>query len=112
MRMSLESRLREILRERRDQGVQDAQGAQGASSAQIGGASSASRLGQAAEVFDGDILQTASGACVVVDRFYPADHCHGLVRIGDVPGRALATQEELSLIGGEPSGAMACRSRR
>jgi uncharacterized protein YprB with RNaseH-like and TPR domain len=94
MTMSLESRLREIMR----QGAQGAQGAQGGQ----GTSPSGSRVSQAADVFDGDILQTSSGACVVVDRFYPADHCHGLVRIGDVPGRALAAQEELSLIGGEP----------
>jgi uncharacterized protein YprB with RNaseH-like and TPR domain len=100
MTMSLESRLREIIR----QGAHGARGAQGAQGAQgaEGGQSAASRLSQAADVFDGDIVQTSSGACVVVDRFYPADHCHGLVRIGDVPGRALAAQEELSLIGGEP----------
>ena len=98
MTMSLESRLREIMRH----GAQGAQGAEDAQGAQRSGISSVSRLSQAADVFDGDIVQTPSGACVVVDRFYPADHCHGLARIGDVPGRALAAQEELSLIGGEP----------
>ena len=102
--MSLESRLREIMRQggRGAACATGAQGAEGAQGAQRSGASSVSRLSEAADVFDGDIVQTSSGACVVVDRFYPADHCHGLVRIGDVPGRALAAQEELSLIGGEP----------
>ena len=37
-----------------------------------------------------------------MDRFYPADHQHGLLRIGDVPGCALASAPELSLLGGVP----------
>ena len=69
MTMSLESRLREIMRQgaqgaRGAQGAQGAQGAEGARGAQ-GALGAASRLSQAADVFDGDIVQTSSGACVV-----------------------------------------------
>ena len=101
---SLESRLRDIMRERRERQPQPplSPSHEPEPPAAPRAPSTESRLSQAADVFDGDIVQSASGACVVVDRFYPADHCHGLVRVGDIPGRALAAQEELSLIGGDP----------
>ncbi len=60
------------------------------------------RLAAAAAALDGDVVQTSSGPAVVIDRFYPLDHCHGLVRIGDLDGRALAAHAELPLIGGRP----------
>ncbi|HET6315228.1 MAG TPA: ribonuclease H-like domain-containing protein, partial [Chloroflexota bacterium] len=101
---SLESRLREIMRERQERTApplipsDDPAPSISIETPRLPDR----RLDQAAATFDGDVLQTPSGACVVVDRFYPADHCHGLVRIGDIPGRALAAQDELSLIGGRP----------
>ena len=48
------------------------------------------------------MIERDGGVAIVVDRFYPADHRHGLLRIGDVPGCALASAPELSLLGGVP----------
>ena len=64
--------------------------------------SSRDRLASAAEGLDGDIVETPAGACVVVDRFYPADHYHGIIRIGDLGGKTLGARAELALIGGCP----------
>jgi uncharacterized protein YprB with RNaseH-like and TPR domain len=63
------------------------------------------RLHAAAEVLDGDVVDSATGPCLVIDRFYPADHWHGTVRIGDVRGLALSKAPELMLVGGQPSDA-------
>jgi uncharacterized protein len=111
---SLESRLRAIMRERLGRQANGVESLMGTEQLGRHGVDSLARTAHAdpveartgvdaaADVFDGDILETATGRCVVVDRFYPADHFHGLARIGDVPGRALAAQEELSFIGGTP----------
>ena len=40
--------------------------------------------------------------CIVVDRFYPPDHMHGLLRMGDVPGRSMACAPELAMLGAPP----------
>jgi uncharacterized protein YprB with RNaseH-like and TPR domain len=61
------------------------------------------RLHAAAEALDGDVVESSSGPCVVVDRFYPADHHHGMVRIGDVHGLSMSVAPELRLVGGHPS---------
>ena len=60
------------------------------------------RLRSIADTLGGDIIERDGGVAIVVDRFYPADHQHGLLRIGDVPGCALASAPELSLLGGVP----------
>jgi uncharacterized protein YprB with RNaseH-like and TPR domain len=106
MSARLEQRLREILKQRRSAGASgpDAEpavaleGRHGESVA----ASSDTRLRAAADALGGDVVERDGGAVIVVDRFYPADHHHGLLRIGDVPGRALAAADELALIGGVP----------
>ena len=50
------------------------------------------RLRAVADTLDGDVIESPTAPCVVVDRFYPADHRHGTVRIGDVRGLALSTR--------------------
>ncbi len=67
-----------------------------------GTASADARLRAIADTLGGDVLERDGGVAIVVDRFYPADHHHGLLRIGDVPGCALASAPELSLLGGVP----------
>ena len=62
-------------------------------------------LRHAAATLDGDVIDAASGPCVVIERFYPADHWHGTVRIGDVRGLSLSNAPELRLVGGQPSDA-------
>jgi uncharacterized protein len=61
------------------------------------------RLRAAAAALDGDVMDTAVGPCVVVDRYYPSDHAHGLVRIGDAQGLDMTCAPELALVGGRPS---------
>jgi uncharacterized protein len=121
----LESRLRDLLRERR---LRDAQSGGDSSFGRLrtndggdrpnGGGDRADgagdtdrvakaadwlgRLQAAAAALDGDLQVTPSGPIIVIDRFYPANHHHGLVRLGDVPGRTLAARPELALIGGRP----------
>jgi uncharacterized protein YprB with RNaseH-like and TPR domain len=91
MSAHLESRLRDILRERREcKPIVCAQ-------------TPDTRLHAAAETLDGDVIESPSGPCVVIDRFYPADHWHGTVRIGDVRGWSLSNAPELMLVGGQPS---------
>jgi uncharacterized protein YprB with RNaseH-like and TPR domain len=51
-------------------------------------AGSAEAVGQrlareAAAALGGDVIETPKGPCVCVTRTYPADHRHGIVRIGD-----------------------------
>ena len=57
-------------------------------------------LRHAAATLDGDVIDAASGPCVVIERFYPADHWHGTVRIGDVRGLSLSNAPELRLVAG------------
>lgn len=120
MSAKLEQRLREILRERRssagseevpDAIIAKARPASAADAATVGerheGAkdqarSADTRLRLAAEALGGEVIERSGGAVIVVDTFYPADHRHGLLRIGDVPGRAMAASDEIALLGGVP----------
>jgi uncharacterized protein YprB with RNaseH-like and TPR domain len=108
MSSRLEHRLREILRDRRQASMPGADLVSTAIGpparpAPCGTSTSAdSRLRSAADALGGEVVERDGGAVIVVDRFYPADHRHGLLRIGDVPGRALAMADELALIGGLP----------
>jgi uncharacterized protein YprB with RNaseH-like and TPR domain len=111
MSAHLESRLREILREQRRGQVMDVErscvdavtaGVE-LNAARTEFVEGRARLRAVAETLDGDVIESPSGPCVVIDRFYPADHCHGTVRIGDVRGLALSTRPELTLVGGIPS---------
>ncbi len=60
------------------------------------------RLRAAADALGGTVVERPGGACIVVERFYPADHQHGLWRIADAAGPCLGTAPELSLLGGRP----------
>jgi uncharacterized protein YprB with RNaseH-like and TPR domain len=108
MSSRLEHRLREILRDRRQASMPGADLVSTAIGpparpAPCGTSTSAdSRLRSAADALGGEVVERDGGAVIVVDRFYPADHRHGLLRIGDVPGRTLAMADELALIGGLP----------
>jgi uncharacterized protein YprB with RNaseH-like and TPR domain len=121
MSAKIEQRLREILRERRtaarasSQSVADAIAAAGPALAADATAAGErlesathpaerrdSRLRRAADALGGDVIERDGGAVIVVDRFYPADHRHGLLRIGDVPGRSMAAADEIALLGGVP----------
>ena len=86
-----------------------AQGAQGAQpqSTRICDPLPRSRVSQAADVFDGDILQTSSGACLVVDRFYPADHSTGSCGSATCPDARWRRRRSSRSSAGSPS-----RSRR
>ena len=101
MSAHLESRLRDILRERRE-GASAGDGSVRPDSSPV---EARARLATVADTLDGDVIDSPSGPCVVIDRFYPADHWHGTVRIGDVGGLSLAKAPELSLVGGQPSDA-------
>lgn len=92
MSAHLESRLRDILREQR----------QHEPAVQPPPIEARTRLASVADTLDGDVIESPSGPCVVIDRFYPADHWHGTVRIGDVGGLTLAMAPELALVGGQP----------
>jgi uncharacterized protein YprB with RNaseH-like and TPR domain len=103
MTRPLDSRLREILREQRgDRGG-------GASALQIdrtGSLSDRERVPQsvlaerAADDLDGDVVETAAGGrFLVVDRFYPLDHAHGLSRVGEWGGVGLTSRVELAMVG-------------
>ena len=105
MSSRLESRLREILREQRPVARPGADGPRTPPAADA--SQPRGLLRTAADVLDGDVHETAGGAFVVVDRFYPADHRHGLARIGDFDGDSFALRDELALIGGRPEPAEA-----
>jgi uncharacterized protein len=98
MSAHLESRLRDILRERRSD-----PGRVIASASRDESVNARTRLHAAADALDGDVIDAASGPCVVIERFYPSDHWHGTVRIGDVDGLSLAHAPQLTLVGGQPS---------
>lgn len=106
MSARLESRLRELLRERRcpstGSGQAEAIGSGRTEATGSGPGGPINLFAAAAEALDGDVLSTPSGPIVVIDRLYPSDHRHGLVRIGDLQGRLLAMHPELALIGGKP----------
>jgi uncharacterized protein YprB with RNaseH-like and TPR domain len=51
-------------------------------------------------VLDGDVVEAAGGRFLVVDRFYPLDHAHGMSRVSDWGGLSLASREELAMVGG------------
>ena len=111
MSTRVEQRLREILRERRENRALspslDANTIAEPRSCDrtkddAGQPSADARLRAIAETLGGDVVERNGGVAIVVDRFYPADHHHGLLRIGDVPGCALASAPELSLLGGVP----------
>ncbi len=92
MSSRLEQRIRDILRERRSSPPAPVPRAP----------SGDAHLQSVADTLGGDVIERDGGAAIVVDRFYPADHQHGLLRLGDVPGRALAAAPELALLGGVP----------
>ncbi len=115
MSARLESRLREILRARRGDGagrsadggdpVPSNDGAAPAASRPpfvVVQASPDARLRAAAEALQGTVIERAGGACVLVERFYPSDHPHGLLRVSDAGGPALSAAPELALLGGRP----------
>ena len=107
MSAKLEHRLREILRERRSSGNPAAASGDTIAPRKREGAAEPpsqpdSRLRQAADALGGELVERDGGAVIVVDTFYPADHQHGLLRIGDVPGRAMAVSDEIALLGGVP----------
>ncbi len=104
MSARMEQRLREILRERREGHAPTATTARRheGTTATGGDVDADARLRAVAETLEGEVLEADGGAAIVVDRFYPADHQHGLLRIGDVPGCALAAAPELSMLGGVP----------
>lgn len=112
MSARLEHRLREILRDRRARVPAEVPGAELEVPTAVPGTLEGrtccapregdGRLRAAADVLGGEVIEHTDGACIVIDRFYPADHYHGLLRIGDVPGRTLAVVPELSLLGGVP----------
>ena len=116
MTRPLDSRLREILRERR---LHPASALSPRSGSEINPQpaidnpqfatdhpQSATRNSQstlaerAADALDGDVVETARGAFLVVDRFYPLDHSHGLSRVGDWGGLSLTSRDELAMVGG------------
>ena len=111
MSARLEQRMREILRERREgrqtshtpvlETVAEARRRDGAKE-DAGTCSPDARLRAIADTLGGDVLERDGGVAIVVERFYPADHHHGMLRIGDMPGCALAASPELSLLGGVP----------
>jgi uncharacterized protein len=106
----LEHRLREILRGNRR--APDSEGRAGdesfapprghAEADVTAGRRADDRLRAVADTLGGDVLEREGNVAIVVDRFYPADHRHGLLRLGDVPGRALAAAPEIALLGGTP----------
>ena len=116
IRAQFEQRVRQILRERRtpvDPGTPPGQPTPADPAAADPAAARAgdtarppigadARLRAIADTLGADILERDGGVALVVDRFYPADHCHGLLRLGDVAGRALAIAPEIGLLGGVP----------
>src|SRR5262245_2945702 len=105
MSAHLESRLREILRERHAQAATLDRSCFDRLIPAVptdGCVEGRTRLDAAAEALDGDVIDSPSGPCVVIDRFYPSDHWHGTVRIGDVQGLSLSKAPELMLVGGQP----------
>ena len=97
----LEQRLRELMAERRRRERPDAGETPLVRPEPVEGRTRAIHLFEAAaEALEGDIVETASGPVVVIDRFYPLDYWHGLVRIGDVEGMRMAAHPDLPLIGG------------
>ena len=104
MSARLEQRLREILRERSRPGAMapEAPATPPRDQAPDAARSPDVRLRAAAEALGGEIIERGGGAVIVVDTFYPADHQHGLLRIGDVAGRAMAAAQEIAMLGGVP----------
>jgi uncharacterized protein len=107
MSARMEQRLREILRERRERSLSPepdtiTEARRRDAAMPLASDTTDSRLRDIADTLGGDVLERDGGVAIVVDRFYPASHQHGLLRIGDVPGCALASAPELSLLGGVP----------
>ena len=111
MTRPLDSRLREILHERRLRPASEASGPRSdyaetnpqpaIDNPQPAIHNPQSTLAErAADALDGDVVETARGAYLVVDRFYPLDHSHGLSRVGDWGGLGLASRDELAMVGG------------
>lgn len=97
--------MRDLLRERRS--AQAPAGAPESSAAVAapavrGPSDLPDRLRAAADQLGGALVDGVGGPTVVVDRFYPADHWHGLVRLGDLQGCGLAAAPELAILGGAP----------
>ena len=104
MSARVEQRLREILRERREARVGTPSDTVGEPHrlSQACGESPDARLRGIADTLGGDVVERDGGVAIVVERFYPADHQHGLLRLGDVTGCAMAAAPELSMLGGVP----------
>ena len=107
MTRPLDSRLREILRETRSASVPSHPRRD---YGETGSVSDRERIPpsalaeRAADDLDGDVVETAAGGrFLVVDRFYPIDHAHGMSRVGDWGGSGLASREELAMVGGLPA---------
>lgn len=95
MSSRLESRIRELLQERRTAGAPTPPVPSAARPIE-------DRLKAAAGLLGGEVVDGEAGASILVERFYPLSHCHGLVRLADVPGTSLAAAPELTLLGARP----------
>lgn len=67
--------------------------------AQAAPGDAARRLRQAAALLGGDLAEAAGGACVVVDRLYPAVARHGRAEVGALVGALRGARESLALLG-------------
>lgn len=104
MSTRLEERMRELLRERRSAPPPAAAGPP--LPAPVPREHSASelpdRLRAAADQLGGALVDGVEGRTLVVDRFYPVDYWHGVVRVGDLQGCGLAAAPEMAILGGAP----------
>jgi uncharacterized protein len=101
MSRPLESRLREILRERGGSRPDHGEGrASPLQRSEPAAPRFSERLAAAAAALDGEVAETPSGSFLLIDRFYPLDHEHGLGRIGDWGGLGLGSRAELAMIAG------------
>jgi hypothetical protein len=100
----LESRLRDILRERSAISGSRAAAPQAIVDRDSARVPLSERLAAAAETLDGDVVETTAGAFVVIDRFYPLDHRHGLSRVAEWRGLGLASCEAIGMLAGAALG--------
>ncbi|HEX6210784.1 MAG TPA: ribonuclease H-like domain-containing protein [Methylomirabilota bacterium] len=98
MSVPLEQRMRELLRARRSAAASPDPARPPAPRP----STVPDRLGAAADQLGGVVGDTPHGPTLVVERFYPADHWHGLVRVGDLQGCGLAASPGLALLGATP----------
>ena len=98
MSSRLESRVREVLRDRRVRGAAPAAPPVPPDREERLG----DRLRRAADLLGGDVIDAPGGPSIVVERFYPLTHEHGLVRLGELTGTSLAAAPGLTLLGARP----------